>query len=165
MNVREIPVTHSLQRVESGLFRKLAIAVSLGCAGLAGPGMAIAQERNQAAGGIEEIIVTAQRREQNLQDVPIAISAFTAETIEKNMFSDVSEYVTQTPNASFISNGARSRRQISIRGVTNFLGFVGTSTTGFYVDDFSVANSTINPPIMDVERIEVLRGPQATQPV
>lgn len=127
------------------------------------PGMALAQEQEQSTGaGIEEIIVTAQRREQNLQDVPISISAFTADTIEKNMFSDISDYMAKTPNASFISNGSRSRRQISIRGVTNFLGFVGTSTTGFYVDDFSVAGSTINPPIMDIERIEVLRGPQAT---
>ena len=124
-----------------------------------GPATVAAQESGAA---IEEIIVTAQRREQNLQDVPIAISAFTAETIEKNMFADVSDYVTKVPNASFITNGARSRRQISIRGVTNFLGFVGTSTTGFYVDDFSVAGSTINPPIMDIERIEILRGPQAT---
>ncbi|MEJ8566160.1 TonB-dependent receptor [Elongatibacter sediminis] len=112
--------------------------------------------------GIEEVVVTAQRREQNLQDVPISISAFTANDIEKSMFSDVAEYVTRTPNASFISNGARSRRQVSIRGITNFLGFVGSSTTGFYVDDFSVAASTINPPIMDIERIEILRGPQAT---
>lgn len=137
----------------------LPVCAVLGVFGLA-PGTVMAQDSDSLS--IEEIIVTAQRREQNLQDVPIAISAFTAETIEKNMFSDVSEYVTKTPNASFITNGARSRRQISIRGVTNFLGFVGTSTTGFYVDDFSVAASTINPPIMDVERIEILRGPQAT---
>jgi iron complex outermembrane receptor protein len=78
------------------------------------------------------------------------------------MFSDVSEYLMRTPNASFITNGARSYKQVSIRGITNFLGFVGSSTTGFYIDDFSVAGSTINPPIMDVERIEILRGPQAT---
>lgn len=129
-----------------------------------GPDSTFAQEQEAESRtlAIEEIIVTAQRREQNLQDVPIAISAFSADAIEKFMFSDVSEYLTQTPNASFISNGARSRRQVSIRGVTNFLGFVGTSTTGFYVDDFSVAASTINPPIMDIERIEILRGPQAT---
>lgn len=108
-------------------------------------------------------MVTAQRREQNLQDVPIAISAFTNEAIEKNMFEDISDYITQTPNASFISNGARSRREISIRGVTNFLGSDGSSsTTGFYLDGFSIAGSTINPPIMDIERIEILRGPQAT---
>lgn len=116
----------------------------------------------QQVSGIEEIVVTAQRRDQSLRDVPIALSAFTADSIEKNMFRDVSDYMQRTPNASFISNGARSRRQISIRGVTNFLGFVGSSTTGFYVDDFSVAGSTVNPPIMDIERIEILRGPQAT---
>jgi iron complex outermembrane receptor protein len=124
------------------------------------PGTVVAQEEESLS--IEEIVVTAQRREQNLQDVPIAISAFTADFIEKAMFSDVSDYIQSSPNASFISNGARSRRQISIRGVTNFLGFVGTSTTGFYLDDFSIAGSTINPPIMDIERIEILRGPQAT---
>lgn len=128
------------------------------------PATVLAQDQSSESGtlAIEEVIVTAQRREQSLQDVPIAISAFSTDAIEKFMFSDVSEYLTQTPNASFISNGARSRRQISIRGVTNFLGFVGSGTTGFYVDDFSVAGSTINPPIMDIERIEVLRGPQAT---
>ncbi len=121
------------------------------------------QEAEADSLAIEEVIVTAQRREQNLQDVPIAITAFNAEAIEKAMFNDVSDYVTSVPNASFISNGAKSRRQISIRGVTNFLGPESPNgTTGFYVDDFSVANSTINPAIMDIEQIEVLRGPQAT---
>ena len=155
------PVNFSRSRATRKVFSALAAAALPAAVALAVvPGAAIAQQQEQSS--IEEIIVTAQRREQSLQDVPIAISAFTADSIEKNMFSDVGEYLTKTPNASFISNGARSRRQISIRGVTNFLGFVGTSTTGFYVDDFSVAASTINPPIMDIERIEVLRGPQAT---
>lgn len=163
MKTRNTRVTHIARRVWPGPLSNLALVIAIGCAGLvAGPGTLIAQERDDEGLAIEEIIVTAQRREQSLQDVPIAISAFTADAIEKNMFTDVSEYVTRTPNASFITNGARSRRQISIRGVTNFLGFVGSGTTGFYVDDFSVQGSTINPPIMDIERIEVLRGPQAT---
>ncbi|TQV82746.1 TonB-dependent receptor [Exilibacterium tricleocarpae] len=136
---------------------KTALAVALvGTAGLAAA---------QTDARIEEIVVTAQQREQNLQDVPISISAFTSEAIEKNMFSDVGDYVTRTPNASFTSNGARSRRSISIRGVTNFLvssSALRTSTFGFYVDGFNVAGSSINPPIMDIERIEILRGPQAT---
>jgi iron complex outermembrane recepter protein len=109
---------------------------------------------------IEQIVVTAQRREQSMQNVPISISAFSSEMIEKNMFEDITDYITQTPNASFVSNGARSRREVSIRGVSSFGG--GSSTLGFYVDDFSVSGSTINPPIMDIERIEILRGPQAT---
>ena len=150
-----------LSRVLPHHFNRLALALLPAWAVLSlVPGTVMAQDSEMAS--IAEIIVTAQRREQNLQDVPIAISAFTAETIEKNMFSDVAEYLTRTPNASYVSNGARSRRQISIRGVTNFLGFVGSGTTGYYVDDFSVAGSTINPPIMDIERIEILRGPQAT---
>jgi iron complex outermembrane receptor protein len=148
-------------RILLPILNKLALVLVPICAVMVSlPGIVVAQESELA--GIEEIIVTAQRREQNLQDVPISISAFTAQVIEKNMFSDVAEYLTRTPNASYVSNGARSRRQISIRGVTNFLGFVGSGTTGFYVDDFSIAGSTINPPIMDVERIEILRGPQST---
>jgi len=127
-------------------------------------GMLAAQEELT----IEEVIVTAQRREQNLQEVPISISAFTADAIEKNMFQGVADYISATPNASFISNGARSKKKISIRGVSSFSGGAdglddaGGNTFGFYVDDFSVVNSTINPPIMDIERIEILRGPQAT---
>lgn len=129
-----------------------------------GPDSSFAQEQDETGKlAIEEVTVTAQKREQNLQDVPIAITAFNAVAIEKAMFSDVGDYITSVPNASFISNGARSRRQISVRGVTNFLGPESPNgTTGFYVDDFSVANSTINPAIMDIEQIEVLRGPQAT---
>jgi iron complex outermembrane receptor protein len=139
-------------RLAIGSFPALLVALAV-------PDTAAAQ---QDSTGIEEIVVTSQRREQNLQDVPISISAFTTETIEKYMFADVADYIMRTPNASFITNGAKSYKQISIRGITNFLGFVGSSTTGFYIDDFSVAGSTINPPIMDVERIEILRGPQAT---
>ena len=81
---------------------------------------------SQESEGIEEIIVTAQRREQNLQDVPISINAFTSETIEKFMFSDVGEYLIRTPNASFSTDGSRSRRRLSIRGVTNFLAINNT---------------------------------------
>jgi iron complex outermembrane receptor protein len=157
--------SRAVKTIQSSGFRhyldRLAMALLPVLAMLAiAPGTVVAQEEETLA--IEEIVVTAQRREQNLQDVPIAISAFTADFIEKAMFKDISDYIQSSPNASYITNGARSRRQISIRGVTNFLGFVGTSTTGFYLDDFSIAGSTINPPIMDIERIEILRGPQAT---
>jgi iron complex outermembrane recepter protein len=133
---------------------------------LAAPGLAAAQDKPAADGlTIEQVVVTAQRREENLQDVPISISAFTSDAISQNMFADVKDYLVKTPNASFISGGARSRRELSIRGVTNFLAndsALRTSTFGFYVDGFSVAGTSVNPPVMDIERIEVLRGPQAT---
>ena len=114
---------------------------------------------------LEEILVTAQQREESLQDVPIAISAFSQTDIQKNMFRDVTDFVARTPNASFVTNGARSRREISMRGVTNFVNSNQarrTSTFGFYVDGFNLASSSINPPILDIQRIEVLRGPQST---
>ncbi|MEQ8264614.1 TonB-dependent receptor [Pseudohaliea sp.] len=119
----------------------------------------------QNATPLEEIVVTAQQREQSLQEVPIAISAFNTEDIQKNMFRDVTDFVGRVPNASFISNGARSRRAISMRGITNFVNSNQarrTATFGFYLDGFNLATSSINPPIMDIERIEVLRGPQST---
>ena len=146
-----------------GAPKRLAGMLSAGFLALGAglPGAVAAQD----GAGIEEVVVTAQRREQNLQDVPISISAFNAESVEAFMFQDVSDYIIRTPNASWASTGSRSRRELSIRGTTNFLNVNSTlrsSTFAFYVDDFSVNGSTGNPPIMDIERIEVLRGPQAT---
>ena len=118
-----------------------------------------------AQDALEEVVVTAQRREQNLQDVPISISSFDAGAVEANMFNDVADYITRTPNASWASTGSRSRRELAIRGTTNFLNVNSTlrsSTFAFYQDDFSIGGSSGNPPMMDIERIEILRGPQAT---
>ena len=144
----------SSRAISRGALAIAVLATSLGWASVR------AQE-----GALEEIVVTAQQREASLQDVPIAISAFSATDIQKNSFRDVSDFVARTPNASFITNGARSRREISMRGVTNFVNSNQarrTSTFGFYVDGFNLASSSINPPILDIARIEVLRGPQST---
>ena len=102
--------------------------------------------------GIEEVVVTAQRREQNLQEVPISVSAFSADAVEANMFQDVTDYVVRTPNASWTSVGSRSRRELSIRGASNLLNVNRTmrpSTVAFYLDDFSIVGSSGNPPVMD----------------
>lgn len=120
---------------------------------------------------IEEVIVTAQRRTQLLRDVPISLSVFSAEDIVQNNFLDVTDYFRRTPNVSFINEGTRGERNISIRGVHNIGGQV--SALAFYVDEFNIVrgprgtstdntNSSINPHLYDMERIEVLRGPQGT---
>ena len=147
-------------RLDAIVFRQTTLTV-FWCILLGVPNAIIAQD----SVGIEEVVVTAQRREQNLQDVPISISAFSADAVEAYMFNDVADYVTRTPNISWKSDGSRSRRELSIRGVTNFLDVnqpLRPATFAFYVDDFSIVGSSSNPPVMDVERIEVLRGPQAT---
>ena len=112
-----------------------------------------------------EIVVTAQRREQSLQDVPIAITAVTAETLQDQNVQSVEDYFALTPNVSFQSNGSRDRKDLSIRGISNQLNpyaDVRQSTYAFYIDEFNVAAGTSNPQIVDLERIEVLRGPQGT---
>ncbi|RBP53571.1 TonB-dependent receptor [Arenicella xantha] len=155
MNTR----TRHRAKASHGKAHKQFLPLSLVAIAIAS-GSAVAQES-----AIEEIVVTAQHREQNIQDVPISISAFSSNDIESNMFRDVTDFVGRTPNASFVSNGARSRKEISMRGVTNFVSSNQarrTSTFGFYIDGFNLSSSGSNPPIMDIERIEILRGPQST---
>ncbi|MEQ9395736.1 TonB-dependent receptor [Haliea sp.] len=115
---------------------------------------------------IEEVVVTSRRREESLQDVPVSITAFSADSIERNMFKGIEGYFSRTPNVSYISTGSRDRKELSIRGVTNQLdtteALVRASTFAFYLDDVNVVSATANPGVMDLERIEVLRGPQGT---
>jgi iron complex outermembrane receptor protein len=118
---------------------------------------------------LEEIVVTAQRREQSLQDVPISVSAFSSEALKKGNISEARDYLSITPNVGFSDDGGSGSRSvnISIRGVSNVgLGEVSTANSiGFYIDELnvgSVSNGTINPQLQDMERIEVLRGPQGT---
>nr|WP_279347128.1 TonB-dependent receptor [Govania unica] len=118
---------------------------------------------------LEEIIVTSQRREQSLQEVPISVSAFSAETLEKSNVTEAKNYLQFAPNVAFTEDGQTGSRSISIsiRGVSNVNLAEGTTTSsiGYYIDDLSVGSvsgGTINPELQDIERIEVLRGPQGT---
>ena len=113
---------------------------------------------------LEEVIVTAQRREESLQDIPISASVLTADVIDRNMIEDVGDYLPMIPNVSFTTAGARDEREIAIRGIANNLGQIdrAAQTLGLYVDGFSVNLVTNNPHLQDADRIEVLRGPQGT---
>jgi iron complex outermembrane receptor protein len=123
--------------------------------------------QEEARTTLEEVVVTSRRREESLQDVPIAVSAFSAESIQRNMIEGVDDVFSRTPNVSYTTEGSRDRKRLSIRGVTEFITEAGEATVpantfGIYIDDFSVATATSNPGVMDIERIEVLRGPQGT---
>lgn len=118
-----------------------------------------------ASSTVDELVVTAERRAQSIQTVPIAITAVTAAGIEKSNIRGIEDYVAKTPNVSFVSNGSRDRKEISIRGVSNQLdpaSDVRPASYAFYIDEFSVSAGTSNPDVLDVERIEMLRGPQGT---
>ena len=115
--------------------------------------------------GIQEITVTAQRREQNLQDVPIAISAFSAEDLQTRQISRTVDLFSYVPNLIGHNNtSVGTANSYSMRGLNNN----ETISTfdlpvGTYVDEVYMSRQSANNfSLFDVERIEVLRGPQGT---
>lgn len=107
---------------------------------------------------LEEVTVTATRRGELIQDVPLSVSAFTKQKIEHEGIVTFEDYGVRIPNLAFSpSNSTVSTNALSIaiRGVS------GGTTTGFYIDDTPLPQS-LNPKVIDMERIEVLRGPQGT---
>ena len=123
----------------------------------------------RGAGELSEIVVTAQRKVESLQDVPISISAFSAADIARSGMTEARDYLELSPNVSFADDGQTGNRsiRIAIRGVSNVsLGDRAVpNALGYYIDEFNVgtvANGTNNPALLDIQRVEVLRGPQGT---
>jgi outer membrane receptor protein involved in Fe transport len=110
---------------------------------------------------LEEVVVTAQKREQTLKDVPISISAVSGKTIENRSIDDLASLSASIPNFFISENQIDST--LSIRGVTtgNNKGF--EQSVAMYFDGISYGRSQlIRTPLLDLERVEVLRGPQPT---
>jgi len=125
---------------------------------------AVGQESGAESGGLEEVVVSAQYREERLQDTPLAISAFTAENLEARNLSDVTQLDAMVPNAVISPLGAGYGSTIAafIRGIglgDNSLSF--EPGVPIYVDDVYMGRpqGTILD-LLDLERVEVLRGPQ-----
>jgi iron complex outermembrane recepter protein len=113
---------------------------------------------------IEEIIVTAQKRAESAQDVGIALTAFSGDDLQDNAITQARDMFQRIPNVSIASNSTAGQLQISIRGI-NYLTFspVGVQPVLIFQDEVvmgSPASSGLF--IFDVERVEVLRGPQNT---
>ncbi len=115
-----------------------------------------------AYGQIEEIIVTTQKREQNVQDVPIAISAFGAEELARGGIEDISRLELVTPGLQFGYSGADAR--VAIRGVrTENVSNLADPQISFFVDNiYKSRTSQALASFVDVQRVEVQRGPQGT---
>ncbi len=106
---------------------------------------------------LEEIFVTAQKRSQSLQDVAMGITAFTGVDLERAGDVSFEDFAVRVPNLTFAASndGGLRSRSIAIRGI------FGIGTTGFYIDDTPMEES-MAPVVLDLERVEVLRGPQGT---
>jgi len=128
----------------------------------------VAVNAKDASFALEEIVVTAQKRAESLQDTPIAITAFTSAALADKGVSDISEIAKFTPSLVFDTTspigGVSSGAAVFIRGIGNTDFSLTTDPgVGTYVDGVYVARSVGGVlDVLDVERIEVLRGPQGT---
>ncbi len=118
--------------------------------------------RAQDAAGLEEIVVTAQKRSESLQDVPIAVTAFTGRALEELGIVDAIGVSAQTPSMAFSAAGGEA--QIYLRGVgTNIFGIGTDSSVAINMDGIYLGRPNMGlTQFLDVERVEVLRGPQGT---
>lgn len=111
---------------------------------------------------LEELVVTAQRREENLQSVPMAVSAFSQDQLTSRRIEGGRDIQTGVPNVNF-SHASRNDN-IQIRGIgTNSFTVTGDTSTGVHFDTVPLTdNRLFETDFLDVERVEVLRGPQGT---
>jgi len=124
-----------------------------------GAGAALAQEADQA---IAEVIVTAQKREQNLKDVPISITAVNAQQLDRMNVMRLSDLSNRAPG--FLIEKSSNVETVFIRGVGGSGRNIGfTSRAGIYIDGvYSGQPGAIDQSLADIERVEILRGPQGT---
>ncbi|WP_150295102.1 TonB-dependent receptor [Sphingobium estronivorans] len=121
-------------------------------------------QRTSADQGIQDIVVTAQRREQRLQDVPISIAAYDRSFIEDRQISDLNDLSGLAPNVKIYSVGYNTNTQVSIRGAVQGQPQPFTDpAVGLYVDGVFIGKSAGSVfDVADLERVEVLNGPQGT---
>jgi outer membrane receptor protein involved in Fe transport len=149
--------------------RPLPIAGSALCAAalLAAPTGASAQlavGTGDDRGTLEEIVVTAQKRTERLQDVPLAVAALGETQLQQQGIHDIHDIARSLPGVSFTSSQP-TRSVVVMRGISPI---GGQPTVGLYVDDIPITGSigqysgSPEPEILDTERVEVLKGPQGT---
>ncbi|CAA0115112.1 Pesticin receptor [BD1-7 clade bacterium] len=150
-------------------YRKpLAVAIGLAAASYASAQDATENQPTENAVNpvmLEEVVVTAQKREQNLQDTPIAISTFDAQQLDDQEIRDISDISSTAPNVQIApSPGGTTGATVTIRGVTQVNPAITFEpAVGIYFDGVFVAKNVGGLfDVAELERIEVLRGPQGT---
>ncbi len=147
-------------------YRSRVAGVAFGVSLLALCTPAVAQNAASADSGLEEIVVTAQKREQNLQEVPIAVSAIGAAKLQQMQISDARDLSGLAPNLAFSPPTVNfSAAVISIRGIPSGAQetFGLDMANAVYIDGVYIARSSAaGMGVLDLERVEILRGPQGT---
>src|SRR6202044_3729021 len=117
--------------------------------------------------GLQEVVVTAEKRESTVQKTPISITAITGADLQAQGVSDMVSVAQQVPGISFKTSGP-GQTEFEMRGLTSTGG--ESPTVGFYLDDVALTpaamaqngKTVIDPSLYDLNRVEVLRGPQGT---
>lgn len=117
----------------------------------------------QTGSMLEEVIVTATKRAQSLQEVGMSITAISERDIEDMGIDSYLDFAVRVPNlgTAFQSDGRFDANSPSLRGIFGSGDKSSSATTGFYIDDVPVT-AALQPRVLDLERIEVLRGPQGS---
>jgi iron complex outermembrane recepter protein len=145
----------------------LAIAAAISTAGTLPSLPALAADAADVSSSsvLEEVIVTARKRTENLQDVPISMAVFSSKDLQNLNIAQFEDYATITPSISFVSAGPGTQTFV-MRGVSDGSNpnYAAAATTLFLLDDMSMNYYGVTPDLhfYDIERIEVLNGPQGT---
>ena len=164
-----MPATHS--KPLSGQVDRRLLLLAIALAGALSAGRALATDASSSdaatntatSGGLEEIVVTATRHEESLSKVPISVTALTQDSMDQRGIKDFQDVARFTPGVNIDTSGTNA---ISIRGISSS---GGAGTTGIYIDDTPIQMRSLGfnpddtlPKTFDLERVEVLRGPQGT---
>jgi iron complex outermembrane recepter protein len=133
---------------------------------IAGASVALAQQVSKTD-ELQEVVVTAQKRESTVQTTPLSITALTGQDLVDRGITDIASVVQSVPGVSMRTSGP-GQTELEIRGLTSSGG--NSATVGFYLDDIPLSapasaqngKVVIDPNLYDLNRIEVLRGPQGT---
>ena len=129
---------------------------------IAGNSVAAVAENEVDGFLLEEVVVTAQKREQNVKEVPFSVGVLGAQELERRGIGNLTDLSITVPGL-LVQDSGTATRKVSIRGIGNTFG--GSSLVGLYVDEVPVTaspNSQLDLQIYDLERVEVLKGPQGT---
>jgi outer membrane receptor protein involved in Fe transport len=171
MNVKNIvrlqdagmPTHRVAGSARASLMAGLALATLTAQAGA----QTLAAAQDAAGPGIEEIVVTAEKRSSTVQKAPLSISVFTGAELQAQGISDMLSVAQETPGVSFKTSGP-GQTEFEIRGLTSTGG--ESPTVGFYLDEVALTppamaqngKVVVDPDLYDLNRVEILRGPQGT---
>jgi len=148
--------TNNITVLSSGLKRGVFALTAFSTMAYAGE---LPAEESGTSIKLEEIVVTARKREERLQDVPMSVSAFSSNFIEAAGIENINDVAALTPNFDIRDDQQPGVFTLSVRGVSNLRN--GDAPVAFVVDDVTISDpNAFTRDLFDIERIEILKGPQ-----